>query len=106
MYGSSKAFLRAFALALAEEYRGKIDIIAQCPSFVKSPLTTGLSASIMVTPQETVQGTLTALGRENFTMGAPSHTIKIELMSWLKGKSKMETQFYHWLQYKLKKSQV
>lgn len=56
---------RGLAFALAEEYRGVIDVIAQCPATMRTPMAKGYTSFDIVEPEDSVYGTLRALGSED-----------------------------------------
>lgn len=63
-YSATKFFVRGLALSLAEEFRGKIDVLAVSPSAVDTNMLPGKMAGT-ATPESCVYGSLTALGRRD-----------------------------------------
>jgi len=65
VYCATKAYTRAFSLALAEELKGKVDVFAACPASVSSKMTGYAKVNAEVASLEvTVQGLLRQAGRD------------------------------------------
>jgi len=80
IYSGTKAFGNLFSLSLAEEYWGKIDILAVKPSFVKSDLTELFDSRTpwyWITPEQCAQGSLKQLGKSDETYGHWKHGIYV-----------------------------
>lgn len=65
VYSATKAYMRAFSLALAQELSGKIDVFAACPSSVSTKLIGNPEVNCTVAALNvTVQGILTQAPRQ------------------------------------------
>ena len=81
VYSASKAYIRAFSLALAAEC--DLDVVAVEPATVRSGMTAWLPESYFVLDSDLlVQRTLRKLGYQKETMGAKRHMALYELTKW------------------------
>lgn len=75
IYCATKAYIRAFSLALAEELKGKIDVFAACPASVSTKMTGYPKINSEVTTLAvTVQGLLSQAVRETESFCSFKHS--------------------------------
>jgi short-subunit dehydrogenase len=82
VYSASKAYIRAFSLALAAE--SNLDVLAVEPSTVKTDMTSWVPRGyFLIEPDLLVKRALRMLGYEQETIGAKRHIALYLQMQWL-----------------------
>jgi short-subunit dehydrogenase len=84
IYSGTKAYIRAFSLALAEELKGKVDVFAACPAIVSTKMTGYPKINSEVTALAvTVQGLLSQAVRETESSCSFKHSWLCYKLSYL-----------------------
>lgn len=92
VYSASKAYIRAFSLALAAE--SNLDVLAVEPATVKTAMTTWVPRSyFLIEPALLVQRVLRKLGYEEETIGAKRHMALYQQSQWLSKEAQVTARF-------------
>ena len=72
-YCASKAFVGYLSGGIAYELRGKVDVLCHAPGAIATNLVPGLKKMNLLSPESTVKGALSSLGKDEFTTGNMLH---------------------------------
>jgi 17beta-estradiol 17-dehydrogenase / very-long-chain 3-oxoacyl-CoA reductase len=76
VYAGTKAFNNHFSRCLAQDYKGRIDILSCLPGIVSTAGTGYTTDPMSCTAEQCVKWTLKALGKTESTAGHWSHTLQ------------------------------
>ncbi len=83
LYSATKAYNDYFSRAIAEEYKGKIDVMSLRPNMVATLMSRARPNFFVLSTEECAAGALGKLGYESFTYGNWRHDFLSSLMDFV-----------------------